>query len=112
MLERELGNRYTVALTLLPAAPDLFTSVGAKPMYLGLDLRGGVHFLMEVDMNSVARRAQERYVADIRAALRKESMTSRISSSVAALAVFFVWGFCLAEGAIGSAPGIAFFSPV
>ena len=74
MLERELGNRYTVALTLLPAAPDLFTSVGAKPMYLGLDLRGGVHFLMEVDMNSVARRAQERYVADIRAALRKEKL--------------------------------------
>ena len=74
MLERELGNRYTVALTLLPAAPDLFASVGAKPMYLGLDLRGGVHFLMEVDMNSVARRAQERYVADIRAALRKEKL--------------------------------------
>ena len=74
MLERELGNRYTVALTLLPAAPDLFTRVGAKPMYLGLDLRGGVHFLMEVDMNSVARRAQERYVADIRAALRKEKL--------------------------------------
>ncbi len=74
MLERELGNRYTVALTLLPAAPDLFTSVWAKPMYLGLDLRGGVHFLMEVDMNSVARRAQERYVADIRAALRKEKL--------------------------------------
>ncbi len=74
LLEQELGNRYTIALTLLPAAPDLFASVGAKPMYLGLDLRGGVHFLMEVDMNSVARRAQERYVADIRAALRKEKL--------------------------------------
>ena len=55
LLEQELGNRYTIALTLLPAAPNLFTGVGAKPMYLGLDLRGGVHFLMEVDMNSVAR---------------------------------------------------------
>ena len=74
LLEQELGNRYTIALTLLPAAPNLFTGVGAKPMYLGLDLRGGVHFLMEVDMNSVARRAQERYVADIRAALRKEKL--------------------------------------
>ena len=74
LLEQELGNRYTIALTMLPAAPDLFASVGAKPMYLGLDLRGGVHFLMEVDMNSVARRAQERYVADIRAALRKEKL--------------------------------------
>ena len=74
LLEQELGNRYTIALTLLPAAPNLFTGVGAKPMYLGLDLRGGVHFLMEVDMNSVARRAQERYVADIRAALRTEKL--------------------------------------
>ncbi|HIF81264.1 MAG TPA: protein translocase subunit SecD [Gammaproteobacteria bacterium] len=74
LLEQELGNRYTIALTLLPAAPNLFASVGAKPMYLGLDLRGGVHFLMEVDMNSVARRAQERYVADIRAALRTEKL--------------------------------------
>ena len=74
LLEQELGNRYTIALTMLPAAPDLFASVGAKPMYLGLDLRGGVHFLMEVDMNSVVRRAQERYVADIRAALRKEKL--------------------------------------
>ena len=72
LLEQELGNRYTIALTLLPAAPDLFASVGAK--ISGLDLRGGVHFLMEVDMNSVARRAQERYVADIRAALRKEKL--------------------------------------
>ena len=74
LLEQELGNRYTIALTMLPAAPDLFASVGAKPMYLGLDLRGGVHFLMEVDMNSVSRRAQERYVADIRAAFRKEKL--------------------------------------
>ena len=74
LLEQELGNRYTIALTLLPAAPNLFTGVGAKPMYLGLDLRGGVQFMMEVDMNSVARRAQERYVADIRAALRTEKL--------------------------------------
>ena len=74
LLEQELGNRYTIALTMLPAAPDLFASVGAKRRYLGLDLRGGVHFLMEVDMNSVVRRAQERYVADIRAALRKEKL--------------------------------------
>ena len=73
-LEVELGNRYTTALTLLPAAPDLFARIGAKPMYLGLDLRGGVHFLMEVDMDSVMRRAEERYVADLRAALRKEKL--------------------------------------
>ena len=73
-LEVGLGNRYTIALTLLPAAPDLFGRIGSKPMYLGLDLRGGVHFLMEVDMDSVMRRAEERYVADLRAALRKEKL--------------------------------------
>ena len=73
-LEVGLGNRYTIALTLLPAAPDLFGRIGSKPMYLGLDLRGGVHFLMEVDIDSVMRRAEERYVADLRAALRKEKL--------------------------------------
>ena len=73
-LEAGLGNRYTIALTLLPAAPDLFGRIGSKPMYLGLDLRGGVHFLMEVDIDSVMRRAEERYVADLRAALRKEKL--------------------------------------
>ncbi len=74
LLEVELGNRYTIALTLLSAAPDLFARIGSKPMYLGLDLRGGVHFLMEVDMESVIRRAEERYVADLRAALRNEKL--------------------------------------
>ncbi|MED5408393.1 MAG: protein translocase subunit SecD [Pseudomonadota bacterium] len=74
LLEVELGNRYTIALTLLSAAPDLFARIGSKPMYLGLDLRGGVHFLMEVDMESVMRRAEERYVADLRAALRNEKL--------------------------------------
>jgi preprotein translocase subunit SecD len=74
LLQQELGNRYTVALTLLPDAPTWLTSVGARPMYLGLDLRGGVHFLMEVDMASVISRAEERYVTDIRARLREEKI--------------------------------------
>jgi preprotein translocase subunit SecD len=74
VLQRELGNRYTVALTLLPDSPTWLGSVGARPMYLGLDLRGGVHFLMEVDMASVVRRAEERYVTDIRTRLREEKI--------------------------------------
>ena len=74
VLQQELGTQYTVALTLLPDAPAWLTSVGARPMYLGLDLRGGVHFLMEVDMASVVRRAEDRYVADIRARLREEKI--------------------------------------
>jgi preprotein translocase subunit SecD len=74
VLQDELGTRYTVALTLLPDAPSWLMSVGARPMYLGLDLRGGVHFLMEVDMASVVRRAEERYVTDIRTRLREEKI--------------------------------------
>jgi preprotein translocase subunit SecD len=74
VLQKELGTRYTVALTLLPDAPTWLISAGARPMYLGLDLRGGVHFLMEVDMASVVRRAEERYVTDIRTRLREEKI--------------------------------------
>ena len=74
VLQQELGTRYTVALTLLPDAPAWLTSAGARPMYLGLDLRGGVHFLMEVDMASVVRRAEDRYVTDIRTRLREEKI--------------------------------------
>jgi preprotein translocase subunit SecD len=74
LLQEELGTRYTVALTLLPDAPTWLMSAGARPMYLGLDLRGGVHFLMEVDMASVVRRAEERYVTDIRTRLREEKI--------------------------------------
>lgn len=74
VLQQELGTQYTVALTLLPDAPAWLTSVGARPMYLGLDLRGGVHFLMEVDMASVVRRAEDRYVTDIRTRLREEKI--------------------------------------
>lgn len=74
VLQQELGTQYTIALTLLPDAPAWLTSVGARPMYLGLDLRGGVHFLMEVDMASVVRRAEDRYVTDIRARLREEKI--------------------------------------
>ena len=71
LLESRLASGTTVALTLLPAAPDWLSQVGAMPMYLGLDLRGGVHFLLEVDMQSAVRRAEDRYVADLRSTLRE-----------------------------------------
>ncbi len=70
-LQRELGSGYAVALTLLPSTPGWLQSVGALPMYLGLDLRGGVHFLMEVDMDSVNSRAEKRYVDDVRREMRE-----------------------------------------
>ncbi|MCC7410203.1 MAG: protein translocase subunit SecD [Gammaproteobacteria bacterium] len=65
-----LGEDYTVAVNLAPATPRWLRYIGAQPMYLGLDLRGGVHFLMQVDMEAVTRQAEERYVADIKTLLR------------------------------------------
>ena len=50
MLQSVLGNGYMVALNLVPNSPQWLTSIGALPMYLGLDLRGGVHFMLQVDM--------------------------------------------------------------
>ena len=69
-----LGNNYTTAMNLAPATPDWLRQFNALPMYLGLDLRGGVHFLMEVDMDAAITQAVERYVSDIRSLLRDEKV--------------------------------------
>jgi len=69
-----LGDDFIAALNLVPATPDWLAAINAAPMYLGLDLRGGVHFLMEVDMDAAMRQADERYVSDLRAALREEKI--------------------------------------
>ncbi len=73
-LQELLGNRYTIALTLVPSAPSWMSSLGLNPMYLGLDLRGGVHFLMEVDLDSAIDRAEDRYVESIRRTLRENAV--------------------------------------
>jgi preprotein translocase subunit SecD len=65
---------YIVALNLLPATPKWLQAVGAKPMYLGLDLRGGVHFLMQVDMKGAVDKRMKALTGDIRATLRKENL--------------------------------------
>ena len=64
------NHNYTVALNLAPATPEWLQSINASPMYLGLDLRGGVHFLMEVDMDSAIKRMENAYVSDMRIFLR------------------------------------------
>ena len=74
ILKSQLGNNYTVALNLAPSTPGWLRSLGAQPMYLGLDLRGGVHFLMQVDMVAAVRQAEERYVEDIRTLLRESKI--------------------------------------
>lgn len=75
ILQANLGNDYTIALNLLSRSPDWLRSLGAKPMYLGLDLRGGVHFLLQVDMNAALDKAAERFIGDFRTALRKERIS-------------------------------------
>lgn len=73
-IRETLSSNYTVALNLAPATPSWLASLGAEPMYLGLDLRGGVHFLLEVDTRAAIVQAMERYVSDLRTLLRDEKI--------------------------------------
>lgn len=77
VIGRTLGETYTVALNLAPTTPEWLTSIGAGPMKLGLDLRGGVHFLLEVDMVTAVSQRLEVYVSDIKGNLRSERMRYR-----------------------------------
>ena len=74
LLRESSGRNITVALNLAPATPEWLRSLGASPMYLGLDLRGGVHFLLEVDMDAAIKQAEDRYYNDIRSGLRAEKI--------------------------------------
>lgn len=67
---------YTVALNLLPASPAWLSAIGAHPMYLGLDLRGGVHFLLQVDMQGALSSRYDALVTDLRVALREQRVES------------------------------------
>ena len=70
----EKNRNFIIALNLAPATPDWLQALNASPMYLGLDLRGGVHFLMEVDMVSAIKRLEEALVSDMRSHLRSEKV--------------------------------------
>jgi preprotein translocase subunit SecD len=74
LLRETMGSAYTVALNLAPTTPNWLRALGADAMYLGLDLRGGVHFLLEVDMDAAVKQADERYNDDVRLALRTEKI--------------------------------------
>src|SRR4029079_5019967 len=73
-LQAKLGDNYIVALNLLSSSPHWLASIGALPMYLGLDLRGGVHFLLQVDMKRPHDTNKDSYSADLRSLLRKEKI--------------------------------------
>ncbi|MDG1904862.1 MAG: protein translocase subunit SecD [Arenicella sp.] len=72
VLKSALGDNYAVALADVATTPSWLSSLGGRPMFLGLDLRGGVHFLMQVDMSAAKAKAMENYEADIRRILREE----------------------------------------
>ena len=79
ILQRTLGDGYIVALNLAPTTPDWLVSGGAQPMKLGLDLSGGVHFKLEVDVNAATDRKLEQYENGIKRRLREERIRGRIA---------------------------------
>ncbi|MDO9049710.1 MAG: protein translocase subunit SecD [Methylobacter sp.] len=74
LLREKMSDDYNVALNLAPTTPAWLRALGAEAMYLGLDLRGGVHFLLEVDMDAAVKQAEDRYNDDVRLALRNEKI--------------------------------------
>ena len=74
LLSSELGNDVVVALNLAQTTPRWLADIGASPMKLGLDLRGGVHFLMEVDTNAAVNNRQNGVIQDLKRQLREENI--------------------------------------
>ncbi len=74
ILAESLGNNYNQALTLSTHLPGWLRAINAKPMNLGLDLRGGIHVLIDVDMDTAVKQAVERYAGDIRLLMRNEKL--------------------------------------
>ena len=77
IVRRALGDNYVVALNLASTTPAWLKAMGAGPMKLGLDLRGGVHFMLEVDMAKALEQRQESYVTDIKAKFREKKLGYR-----------------------------------
>ena len=98
-IQRALGDEYIVALNLAPTTPDWLLSMGAGPMTLGLDLSGGVHFLMEVDMDDYLKGRMENYREEFRNRLREEDLKyRRIQLDGQALVISFINSDVRAEG--------------
>jgi preprotein translocase subunit SecD len=74
ILQAQLGEDYAVSLNLHPRSPQWLSKLNALPMYLGLDLRGGVHFMLQVDMKSVLDKAVETAISDFRLTLREKNI--------------------------------------
>jgi preprotein translocase subunit SecD len=73
-LKEELGSAYGVALADMPTTPSWLANMGAAPMYLGLDLRGGVHFLLQVDMLEAQKKVEENYEDDLKKTFQEDNI--------------------------------------
>ena len=73
-IEATVGDGYSVALTPAPDLPGWLAALGVQPMYLGLDLRGGIHVLIDVDMDAALEKELERYTSDLRSLLRRRKV--------------------------------------
>jgi len=78
LLKDTLSRNYVVALNLAPSIPQWLSGLGGNAMSLGLDLRGGVHFLLEVDMEAVVSTSIDRYYNELRTLLRKDKLYKKI----------------------------------
>src|SRR6478736_4399844 len=87
LLKTSLGDDYIVAPNLASSVPSWLRAIGANAMPKGLDLQGGVHFLMEVDAKAALDKMQERYIDDTRAALRKENIRGTVNSGAQGIVV-------------------------
>ena len=74
LVQNALGDQYVVALNLISNSPNWLSDIGPLPMYLGLDLRGGVHFLMQVDLSKALEKTTASYLSEFRSKLRKEKV--------------------------------------
>ena len=89
LLKNSLSRNYVVALNLAPSIRQWLGNLGGKAMSLGLDLRGGVHFLLEVDMEAVVSTSLDRYYNELRTALRKDKLYKKIRKEDNRLVVSF-----------------------
>lgn len=89
-IQKQLGDSYIVALNLVSASPAWLSKINANPMFLGLDLRGGVHFLLEIDMNAAVKKTLDKYAGDIKRDLRNNQVRyGSITTSNNNIAILF-----------------------
>jgi len=89
LLKETLSRNYVVALNLAPSVPQWLSDLGGRAMSLGLDLRGGVHFLLEVDMEAVVTMSIDRYYNELRSLLREDRLYKSIRKEGHSLLVTF-----------------------